>query len=275
MADAMEAVQKMLDSLRLRTVAAGRWGIGTAATYLRQMETGNPMKNLNCSPEEWQRRLKEAEGRLVYCAPELVVVDVLSGLSKDKVLPVRKPSVKGAIMEFEAIVSSNRKDRDGDVLEPDGAEVDPHCPLLWQHTPHEPIGKLVEVTHKGKEKLQARFAIADTALGRDAAALVEFGALRISHGFLPLEFEEIKRQKGEKGGEPGDFLGWHVKRYEMLEVSLVSVPSNVQAEVIDYTRMKGIGLGVGSRPKREQPPDGFASLDEFYEATEELELSAR
>src|SRR5690606_36943551 len=46
------------------------------------------------------------------------------------------------------------------------------------------------------------------------------GALRISHGFDPEEFEPL--EKGQ---------GWHVLKYHIFEVSLVSVPANVDAVI--------------------------------------------
>jgi hypothetical protein len=77
------------------------------------------------------------------------------------------------------------------------------------------------------------YAIADTALGRDAATLVEFEALRISHGFRPLKFERIASRT--RGGPPE---GFHVFTFEVMETSLVSVPSNRDAVVTAFSRQK-------------------------------------
>jgi hypothetical protein len=252
-----DVAKTILDGLRARKVS-GRWGIGTASAYFLQMEAGNPLKHFNVTPEEWARGIKEAERKLVYCDPGMVLLESDSGdtvtryeasevtlpggqkvflaMPKTEKRAANRPAIKGSIMEFEAIITSNRRDRDGDVLEPDGANVDPKCPLLWQHTPYQPIGRLIEVTHRGKDQVRGRFAIADTPLGRDAATLVEFGALRISHGFLPTEFEELKATKG--AANEGDTIGWHVKKYDMMEISLVSVPSNVDANILQFDTRK-------------------------------------
>jgi len=229
-----------------------RWGIGTADVYLRQVA-----KSLagTVTPDEWKRALKDASERLTYCSPDMqptgMDIEPPSGLELEAdfelkavrtatgdvlhiALPITKRtrgSVEGAIGEFDAIVTSSRVDRDNDILEPKGAQIDPKLPLLWQHTPWEPIGKLVEVLVQNSKRIKARFAFADTALARDALVLVEFGALRISHGFHPIEWED-------RTSREGDWLGFHILKYEMLEVSLVSVPSNVDAVITAFTSDK-------------------------------------
>jgi HK97 family phage prohead protease len=139
----------------------------------------------------------------------------------------RKPSddEDGVVMVFDGVITTTKKDRDGDILESAGAVIDPACPLLWQHMPDEPIGKLVKVLSRDDDRIEARFAIVDSELGRDAATLVEFGALRLSHGFMPLEFEAMDD-------------GFRMTSYEILEVSLVSIPSNTDAVITAYRRSK-------------------------------------
>ena len=126
----------------------------------------------------------------------------------------------GIIAEFDAVITSSREDRDGDVMEAKGANVDPKMPLLWQHDPQQPIGRFKGVTDRDNERVVGRFALADTELGRDALTLLKLGALRISHGFRPLEFEPRKSSNG-----------FHVKAFEVVEASLVSVPANTDAVV--------------------------------------------
>lgn len=127
---------------------------------------------------------------------------------------------EGILAEFDAVITSSREDRDGDVMEAKGANVDPKMPLLWQHDPAQPIGRFKGVTHRDNEKVVGQFALADTPLGRDALTLLKMGALRISHGFKPLEFEPRKSSNG-----------FHVKAFEVVEASLVSVPANTDAVV--------------------------------------------
>lgn len=199
-------------------------GILTADRYFRSIEgcfDGGfcPVKLFSASaPDQWAKSLKEAESRLVYADDEMEVKDIATS---------SLALTAGSIMDFDAIITSTRKDRDGDVLESSGAIVDPKCPLLWQHIPIQPIGKMVTVTSANAKNVQGRFAIADIELGRDAAALIEMGALRISHGFEPTECEPL-----EKDGR------WHITKYSVMEVSLVSVPSNVDAVITLFSRNK-------------------------------------
>ena len=74
----------------------------------------------------------------------------------------------GILAEFDAVITSSREDRDGDVMEAKGANVDPKMPLLWQHDPQQPIGRFQGVTHRDNEKVIGQFALADTELGRVA-----------------------------------------------------------------------------------------------------------
>lgn len=135
-----------------------------------------------------------------------------------------------AVMDFVGVLSSERQDRDKDVLAVDGLDVDPKMPLLWQHLPEEPVGKLVEDLGVGSDGLyRCHCAVADTKLGNDAAILAEFGALRLSHGFTPLEYEPLDDE--EDGG-------WLIHRAHVMEVSLVSIPSNIDAGLEQWSRHK-------------------------------------
>jgi hypothetical protein len=64
-------------------------------------------------------------------------------------------------------------------------------------------------------------------LAHDAAVMVDNNMARFSHGFRALEFDELKEEEGEVTG-PG---GFDIKRFEIMEESIVSVPSNVDAQV--------------------------------------------
>jgi len=114
-------------------------------------------------------------------------------------------------------------------MDPDGARVDLLGPLLWNHLSSEPIGKLVEIIEQMPKRLRTLEAIVNNPLGRDVAQLIEFGAVRrMSHGFLPGDEEGDVEELLDKDGE---FVGYHVRSYEMLERSPVSVASNRGAEI--------------------------------------------
>jgi HK97 family phage prohead protease len=134
------------------------------------------------------------------------------------------PDVK-TCMEFRCIVTTDRPDRDGDILLPGGARIDLKMPLLWQHNPMSPLGRLLQVVEQNEKKIVCDFGILDTKEGRDAARMVKYGMLRISHGFRPEDWEPRSKSEGD------GVMGFKVKRYEMVEVSLVSIPSNRDAEI--------------------------------------------
>ena len=215
--------------LKYANMKRGRGGIITADRYFRSIEQcmdGGfcPVKLFGCaSPEEWKIKLSEAESKLVYSNDEMLVTN---GVDDSAELKEHIKAKGGALMQFDAVVTTTKRDRDLDILETKGATLDPKAPLLWQHVPMQPIGSLVGQLQKSDSKLSARFAIADTELGRDAVALIELGALRISHGFDPTDFEPLKDE------------GFRVKEFEIYEVSLVSIPSNTDAVITAFSREK-------------------------------------
>lgn len=137
-----------------------------------------------------------------------------------------------AIMVFANIVTTPKKDRDGDKLMTDGAQPDPKMPLLWHHMLPMPIGKMIKVLDHTPDRLMVASALIDSELGNDAAMLTEFGALRISHGFRPLEFELLG--DGKADGQ----TGFKITKFEIMEESLVSVPSNTDAIILAHARGK-------------------------------------
>ncbi len=132
---------------------------------------------------------------------------------------------------FPAVITSTRQDRDGDILETEGAELDPKAPLLYQHMPFENIGRLLKQGERTSKRLTGEFSLCGTPLGEDCAMLAEHGALRISHGFTADEFEPLDEQEYE-------IPGFRVLKFQILEVSLVSIPSNPDAEITAFSRNK-------------------------------------
>lgn len=198
------------------------------------------------------RQLKRLHGRFIYDDPNFdsptsflykgltpkilkrINVGKGEGEAPGTTAPTEGPAevADGSVMNFQNVLTSKNQDRDGDVLDPMGANVDPKAPLLWQHMPWEPCGKMVKVIAKTEEIVATECAIADTALGRDSAVLVEFGALRISHGFVPVDYDERVDENGNR------LPGWNIRTYNVLEVSLVSIPSNPDAVITAFSRNK-------------------------------------
>ncbi len=267
----------IIKSLSRRT---GRYGVLTADRYFRSIEQcfdGEfcPVKLFNsASQDEWAKSLKESEGKLTYSNGEMLVKggsvksDVAFGDDQLTVVGWRKNLTAKPLVIFDAIVTTTTRDRDRDVMETKGAELDPASPLLWQHIPLQPIGALVGELkdQRTDDMLPARFAIADTELGRDAATLVEMGALRISHGFDPKDFEPMD-----------DADGWHFKEFEIFEVSLVSVPSNTDAVITAFSREKlhsPLIRGWAEKMFEERPVQGVGYSTRMKHGELEYEFTA-
>jgi hypothetical protein len=138
------------------------------------------------------------------------------------------------LMLFENVVTTPKQDRDGDILRTEGAVVDQSMPLLWHHMLPMPVGKMIKVLKHTSKMLKVSTAVIESQLGLDVAALIEFGALRISHGFLPYKYEPIERKSNGDGPMPG----YDIKSLEILEESVVTVPSNTDAVITAYSRGK-------------------------------------
>lgn len=235
----------------LKSIQAGKQtGILTAAAYMRNL-TGC-LGDDTCAKayldgldlSKWSAHLKEAESKLVYHNDDMVVTGghhvstnengILTTRQFGAIEARNRGVVPNSILDFDHVITSTRKDRDGDIMESAGADVDLKMALLWQHLPFMPIGKFVGITDRSNQKIAGSSAIVDVPLGRDAATLVEAGALRISHGFIPVKFEPLEKTRKDDPFPPG----FRVTEFKIVEVSLVSIPSNVDAVITAFSREK-------------------------------------
>lgn len=123
------------------------------------------------------------------------------------------------------IVTSSR-DRHGDILEPGGAQVASFLKnpvVLWAHEYRAlPIGRATSLVRDG-DALKADILFAPTDFAKEVYGLYAKGFLRAwSVGFLPLEWEVIEDEKSR-------FAGYHVRSWELIELSAVPVPANPEA----------------------------------------------
>lgn len=125
------------------------------------------------------------------------------------------------------IASTPSPDRDGDIMEPEGAKFRSDTPFLWQHDRSQPIGtctpkmvkeglqitaKLVKPTSDMPSQLVARLD--------EAWASIKAGLVRgLSIGFRPIEYSFL-----DEGGIR--FLSW-----DLLEVSAVTIPANAECSI--------------------------------------------
>jgi HK97 family phage major capsid protein/HK97 family phage prohead protease len=124
---------------------------------------------------------------------------------------------------LEGIATTPQPDRFADIIEPAGVEFSLPLPLLFQHESRQPIGQVIEakVSDDGI-KVKAQIAPSGTAGFIDEAwKLIRAGLVRgLSIGFRSLE-ETFDKQTG----------GMHFLRTEWIELSVVTIPANIQASV--------------------------------------------
>jgi hypothetical protein len=226
--------KSLLEAIRERAQKQARlgYGIATADKYARTI--------LECQGVEHCEKLfggldregllKEAGEKLVYSNEDMIVEAKQASGEFEDILPEGVEAPKNTLMVFRHVLTTPRKDRDGDILRTGGAEVDEKMLLLWQHIHTLPIGKLLAIeTHNSKTLRNISCIVDMNELAHDSAVMIDNGMGRFSHGFRALEFETLKAEPGETNGPPG----FDVKRFEIMEESLVSVPSNIDAETED------------------------------------------
>lgn len=202
--------------------------------------------------------IKKSTLTLTYNNPEMVIEDLYGksyDLHDEDGESIELP--KNTLMVFKHVLTTPKKDRDGDIMRTQGARPDPKMLLLWQHVHTLPIGKMLHVYEHNSKRLGVYSAIVDmNDLCHDSAVMVENKMGRFSHGFKALEFEKVKHEGNHSPG------GFDVKAFEIMEESLVSVPSNTDAETeevllslveggkLTSPLMKGIGKNI--RTKRDK-----------------------
>ena len=116
----------------------------------------------------------------------------------------------------------DRPDRGGDVVRRGAfartlARLPGAVPLLWQHRPERPIGR-IDYLKEDRRGLRVIARLSDGAAGREAAALLKEGAVRgLSFGY------RVRAAAGEGPRE--------LSELELVEVSLVSLPMQPKARV--------------------------------------------
>lgn len=234
----MNAQDQVLELIKGRTKRRAEFGYGitTADQYLQRAiaEAGRAVTHRAFEIANPEEALQKASKRLVYANPDMVTEKrATSRASFGDLLPEGVTAPAHTQMVFRHTITTPREDRDKDILETGGAVLDPKAPLLWQHINDLPIGAVLAQVEHTKKVLRAVTALLDlNELTEDAAKLIEAEVLRISHGFRVLDFEERKAE------EDSPWPGLHIKRFEIMEVSLVSVPSNVDAELELFSRGK-------------------------------------
>jgi len=92
--------------------------------------------------------------------------------------------------------------------------------MLWQHDPAQPIGVWDEVREDARGLFVKGRILRNVAKGREAAALIEAGAI----DGLSIGYRTVRATRNDKGGR-------HLSELELWEVSLVTFPMLPDARV--------------------------------------------
>ena len=135
-------------------------------------------------------------------------------------------SVETAKGRLRVTISTRARDRHGDILEPGGAQIAAYLKnpvVLWAHDYKSlPIGRAASLVREG-DTLKAEIQFAPTSFADEVYGLYAKGFLRAwSVGFLPVEWDVIENANGK-------FAGYHVRSWELIELSAVPVPANPEA----------------------------------------------
>jgi HK97 family phage prohead protease len=130
--------------------------------------------------------------------------------------------------QIRVIANSGKRDRAGDRLVASGAKLDKYRlnPIvLADHNPSAPIGNFAPEVKDGAVQGVITFAPAGISPKADEyCGLYKAGVMKtVSVGFKPIEYEPIK---GAEGG------GCLFKRWELMELSCVTVPCDADALVV-------------------------------------------
>lgn len=125
------------------------------------------------------------------------------------------------------IASTPSPDRDGDIMDPDGAKFGSENPFLWQHDRTQPIGNCS--AKKVKEGLQITAQLVKptsdmpsqlVARLEEAWASIKSGLVKgLSIGFRPIKYAFL------------DSGGIHFLEWELLEVSAVTILANAECSI--------------------------------------------
>ncbi|MBS3960592.1 MAG: HK97 family phage prohead protease [Sandarakinorhabdus sp.] len=112
-------------------------------------------------------------------------------------------------------------DRSGDIVRREaflGARAD--VPLLWQHDPARPIGRVLSLTEDARGLKMVAGVSPDCRDGQDALALLRAGAVDgLSFGY------RVKSARRRAGG------GRELLKVELIECSVVTLPMHGDARI--------------------------------------------
>jgi HK97 family phage prohead protease len=161
-------------------------------------------------------------------------------------LEIKAMTDAGGKRMFTGIATTPAADREGDIVEPAGAEFQLPIPLCWMHNSRDPVGwvQSAKVTDAGIVIAGEVADIPEPASLKDrldtAWAMLKAGLVRgLSIGFKPLESVRI-----------GDTFSYRYPKWLWLELSPVTIPANGDCSI---TAIKSFDQAIrraasGARP---------------------------
>ena len=184
--------------------------------------------------------------------------------------------VEGVARTLQFVASTESVDRDGEVLQVTGWQVENYIKnpvFLWAHRYDEPpIGKCVKCTASGDLVMDIEFADAETYPFADIVYRLYLGGFlnAVSVGFIPIEWET----GGKKDGDPKKIF----TKQELLELSAVPVPSNPEAlqqartaKVITLKEMKLVKKALESKSTAVEAPEPTKAAHSQAELADEMD----
>ena len=114
-----------------------------------------------------------------------------------------------------------------------------NIPYLWQHNPHEPIGKVNLIATGTAIEVEGKLFLDTNDHGiplvpnaYKAYVLMKNGQIKNSIGYKTLEYEYVKEQNETIR---------NLKDIDIMEVSAVTFPMNPKAQITDVKTVKGKG----------------------------------
>ncbi len=142
---------------------------------------------------------------------------------------------------YRIVATTSERDRDGDIVVPTGVTnlkdyLGKNPVILFGHNwSGAPIGKAVG-GQVNDNRLELQIVFAETDLGKEVKYLYDNGFMNsFSIGFLPIDYEVF--QEDEK-------RGYKFTKWELLEVSAVSIPANSGANILRSAKEAGVELSV-------------------------------
>lgn len=161
------------------------------------------------------------------------------------VVQVKSVSEDGDVFRFKGTASTPTPDRVQDIMEPMGAKYSLPLPFLWQHDHEKPIGRIVsaKATPKGIE-VEGEIPIIHEAgvlkdrLDESIQSIKHRLVTGLSIGFAPIAGAYSRLKSG----------GTHFKEWAWNELSLVTLPCNVQATVTNFKNYDtGLPAALGTK----------------------------